>query len=172
MFLAFVATMMVPSHVTLIPNYKIVVDAHLANTYTALFLTSMFTGTNAFNIFFFRQYFLSIPKDLENAAIVDGCSRLGVFFKIVLPNAKPAIATTAILSFRSVWNAFLWPMIVINDYDKLTLTVGLKYLKEWDPNWAVLLAGATMSIVPIVIVFLLFQKYFMASAMNSGFGGK
>lgn len=130
------------------------------------------TGTNAFNIFFFRQYFLSIPKDLENAAIVDGCSRLGVFFKIVLPNAKPAIATTAILSFRSVWNAFLWPMIVINDYDKLTLTVGLKYLKEWDPNWAVLLAGATISIVPIVIVFLLFQKYFMASAMNSGFGGK
>lgn len=76
------------------------------------------------------------------------------------------------LSFRSVWNAFLWPMIVINDYDKLTLTVGLKYLKEWDPNWAVLLAGATISIVPIVIVFLLFQKYFMASAMNSGFGGK
>mgnify|MGYP007107559117 CR=1 FL=1 len=64
------------------------------------------------------------------------------------------------------------PMIVINDYDKLTLTVGLKYLKEWDPNWAVLLAGATISIVPIVIVFLLFQKYFMASAMNSGFGGK
>ena len=172
LFLAFVATMMVPSHVTLIPNYKIVVDAHLANTYTALFLTSMFTGTNAFNIFFFRQYFLSIPKDLENAAIVDGCSRLGVFFKIVLPNAKPAIDTTAILSFRSVWNAFLWPMIVINDYDKLTLTVGLKYLKEWDPNWAVLLAGATISIVPIVIVFLLFQKYFMASAMNSGFGGK
>lgn len=91
LFLAFVATMMVPSHVTLIPNYKIVVDAHLANTYTALFLTSMFTGTNAFNIFFFRQYFLSIPKDLENAAIVDGCSRLGVFFKIVLPNAKPAM---------------------------------------------------------------------------------
>lgn len=172
LFMAFVATMMVPSHVTLIPNYKIVVDAKLANTYTALFLTSMFTGTNAFNIFFFRQYFLSIPKDLENAAIVDGCSRLGVFFRVVLPNAKPAIATTAILSFRSIWNAFLWPMIVINDYDKLTLTVGLKYLKEWEPNWAVLLAGASISIVPIVIVFLLFQKHFMSSAMNSGFGGK
>ena len=172
LFMAFVATMMVPSHVTLIPNYKIVVDSGLANTYKALFLTSMFTGSNAFNIFFFRQYFLSIPKDLENAAIVDGCSRLGVFFRVVLPNAKPAIATTAILSFRSVWNAFLWPMIVINDYDKLTLTVGLNYLKEWEPNWAVLLAGATVSIVPIVIVFLVFQKQFMSSAMNSGFGGK
>ena len=133
---------------------------------------NMFTGANAFNIFFFRQFFLSIPKDLENAAIIDGCTRLGVFFRIVLPNAKPAIATTAILSFRSVWNAFLWPMLVINDYDKLTLTVGLKYLKEWEPNWAVLLAGASLSIVPIVIVFLIFQKQFMASTMNSGFGGK
>lgn len=172
LFLAFIATMMVPSHVTLIPNYKIVVDMKLINTYAALFLTNMFTGANAFNIFFFRQFFLSIPKDLENAAIIDGCSRLGVFFRIVLPNAKPAIATTAILSFRSVWNAFLWPMLVINDYDKLTLTVGLKYLKEWEPNWAVLLAGATLSIVPIVIVFLIFQKQFMASTMNSGFGGK
>ena len=172
LFLAFIATMMVPSHVTLIPNYKIIVDMGLINTYAALFLNSMFTGANAFNIFFFRQFFLSIPKDLESAAIIDGCSRLGVFFRIVLPNAKPAIATTAILSFRGVWNSFLWPMLVINDYDKLTLTVGLKYLKEWEPNWAVLLAGASLSIVPIVIVFLVFQRQFMASTMNSGFGGK
>jgi len=153
LFLAFIATMMIPSHVTLIPNYKIVVDMKLINTYAALFLTNMFTGSNAFNIFFFRQFFLSIPKDLENAAIIDGCTRLGVFFRIV-------------------WNEFLWPMLVINDYDKLTLTVGLKYLKEWEPNWAVLLAGASLSIVPIVIVFLIFQKQFMASTMNSGFGGK
>lgn len=94
-----------------------------------------------------------------------------MFLRIILPNSKPAIATTAILSFRSVWNAFLMPMLIINDYDKLTLTVGLKYLKEWEPNWAVLLAGASLSIVPIVIVFLAFQKYFMNSNMNAGFGG-
>ena len=172
LFLAFIATMMIPSHVTLIPNYKTIVDMNLYNTYTALFLTNVFTASNAFNIFFFRQFFLSIPKDLENAAIIDGCSRFKVFFRVVLPNAKPAIATTAILSFRSVWNAFLMPMLIINDYDKLTLPVGLKYLKEWEPNWAVLLAGATLSIVPIVVVFLIFQKHFMASSMNSGFGGK
>ncbi len=171
LFLAFVATMMIPSHVTLIPNYKTIVDMKLYNTYTALFLTSVFTASNAFNIFFFRQFFLSIPKDLENAAIIDGCSRIKVFFKIILPNSKPAIATTAILSFRSIWNNFLMPMLVINDYDKLPLTVGLKYLKEWEPNWAVLLAGATLSIVPIVIVFLVFQKYFMQSNMKAGFGG-
>jgi len=172
LFLLFIATMMVPSHVILIPNYKIIVDMNLYNSYLALFLTNMFTASNAFNIFFFRQFFLSIPADLENAAIIDGCSRIGVFFRIVLPNAKPAVATTAILSFRSIWNAFLWPMLVINDYDKLTLTVGLNYLKETDPNWAVLLAGASLSIVPIMIVFLVFQKYFMSSGLNSGFGGK
>ena len=167
LFLAFVATMMIPSHVTLIPNYKIIIDMHLANTYLALFLSSMFTGANAFNIFFFRQFFLSFPKDLENAAIIDGCSRFGVFLRVILPNAKPAIATTAILSFRSVWNSFLWPMLVITDYDRLTLTVGLKYLKEWETNWAVLLAGAT-----ILIVFFAFQRQFVASTMNTGFGGK
>lgn len=172
LFLAFVATMMIPSHVTLIPNYKIIIDMHLANTYLALFLSSMFTGANAFNIFFFRQFFLSFPKDIENAAIIDGCSRFGVFLRVILPNAKPAIATTAILSFRSVWNSFLWPMLVITDYDRLTLTVGLKYLKEWETNWAVLLAGATISIVPILIVFFAFQRQFVASTMNTGFGGK
>ena len=172
LFLAFVATMMIPSHVTLIPNYKIIIDMHLANTYLALFLSSMFTGANAFNIFFFRQFFLSFPKDLENAAIIDGCSRFGVFLRVILPNAKPAIATTAILSFRSVWNSFLWPMLVITDYDRLTLTVGLKYLKEWETNWAVLVAGATISIVPILIVFFAFQRQFVASTMNTGFGGK
>ena len=172
LFLAFVATMMIPSHVTLIPNYKIMIDMQLANAYLALFLSSMFTGANAFNIFFFRQFFLSFPKDLENAAIIDGCSRFGVFLRVILPNAKPAIATTAILSFRSVWNSFLWPMLVITDYDRLTLTVGLKYLKEWETNWAVLLAGATISIVPILIVFFAFQRQFVASTMNTGFGGK
>ena len=84
---------------------------------------------------------------------------------------EPAIATTAILSFRSVWNAFLWPMLVINDYDKLTLTVGLKYLKEWEPNWAVRAShqpGASLSIVPIVIVFLIFPKAVHGLYMNSG----
>ena len=81
LFFAFIATMMIPSHVTLIPNYKIIVDMNLYNSFTAIFLSSMFTASNAFNIFFFRQYFLSIPKDLENAAIVDGCSKIGIFFR-------------------------------------------------------------------------------------------
>ncbi len=172
LFLLFIATMMIPGYVTLIPNYTTMVHLKLNNHYIALFLTNMFTATNAFNIFFFRQYFLSIPKDLENAAIVDGCSRMRVFLQMILPNTKPAIATTLILSFRTVWNEFLWPMLIISDYDKLTLTVGLKYLKEFESNWAVLLAGASLSIVPIVFIFLIFQNYFMASTASTGFGGR
>lgn len=171
-FFAFIATMMIPSHVVLIPNYRIIVDMHLYNTFFALFLTSMYTSANAFNIFFFRQFFLTIPKDLESAGIIDGCSYFTIFFRIILPNSQPAIATTAILSFRTVWNQFLWPMIVINDYNKMTLTVGLKYLKEWEQNWAVLLSGASLSIIPIVVVFLIFQKQFMSTTLSSGFGGK
>ena len=170
-FILFIAVMMVPSHVTTIPNYKTIIDLNLTNSYWALFLTSVFTATNSFNIFFFRQYFLTIPKDLENAAVIDGCSKFRVFLQIIMPNSKPAIATTAILSFRSVWNQFLFPMLVISDYDKLPLTVGLKYLKEWEPNWAVLLAGSSLSIVPIVIIYLIFQKYFLQSNLTSGFGG-
>lgn len=170
-FLAFIATMMIPSHVTTIPNYRIVVEMNLYNSYLALFLSGIFTGSNAFNIFFFRQFFLTIPKDLENAAIIDGCSHFGVFWRIIMPNSKPAIATTAILSFRSIWNSFLWPMLVISDYNKLPLTVGLKYLKDWEANWSVLLAGASLSIVPMVIIYLIFQKQFMSTTVNTGFGG-
>ncbi|HHV13485.1 MAG TPA: carbohydrate ABC transporter permease [Clostridiales bacterium] len=170
-FILFIAVMMVPSHVTTIPNYKTIIELKLINSYWALFLTSVFTAANSFNIFFFRQYFLTIPKDLENAAVIDGCSRFRVFIQIIMPNSKPAIATTAILSFRSVWNQFLFPMLVISDYDRLPITVGLKYLKEWEPNWAVLLAGSSLSIIPIVIVYLIFQKYFLQSNLSSGFGG-
>ncbi len=170
-FFMFVATMMLPGHVTLIPNYAVVTRLKLINTYWALG-TSLFTAANAFNIFFFRQFFLTIPKDLENAAVIDGCSRFRCFFTVVLPNAKPAIATTAILSFRGVWNAFLWPMLVLNDYNKMTITVGLTYLKQFEANWTVLLAGASLSILPIIALFICFQRYFMSTNLGAGFGGK
>lgn len=170
-FLLFLSTMMIPGHVVLIPNYSIISKLNWVDKYIALFVNSLFTGANAFNIFFFRQYFMSIPKDLENAAIIDGCSHAGVYFRIILPNSKPAIATVAILSFRSVWNSFLWPMLVINSYDKMTITVGLQYYKGAVDNAATVLAGVTIAIIPVIVVFLIFQKYFMNATMNSGFGG-
>lgn len=170
-FFLFLATMMVPSHVTLIPNFAIISKLGWIDNYLALFVNSLFTGANAFNIFFFKQYFMSIPKDLESAAIIDGCNRAKVYFKIVLPNAKPAIATVAILSFRSVWNSFLWPMLVINDYNKMTITVGLQYFKGAVQNQGQLLSGTVLTVIPVILVFLFFQKYFINSTVNSGFGG-
>lgn len=170
-FVLFLATMMVPSHVVLIPNFAIVSKLGWIDHYIALFAHSLFTGANAFNIFFFKQYFMSIPKDLESAAIIDGCNSAQVFTKIIMPNSKPAIATVAILSFRSVWNSFLWPMLVINDYDKMTVTVGLQYFKGSVSNQAEILAGTVIAIIPIIIVFIAFQKYFINSTVNSGFGG-
>jgi len=170
-FILFVATMMVPSHVTLIPNYTIVSRLGWIDSYICLFVNMIFTSANAFNIFFFRQYFMSIPKDLENAAIIDGCSHAGIYFRIVLPNSKPAIATVAILSFRTVWNSFLWPMLVINSFDKMTVTVGLQYYRSAVDNSTQVLAGVTLAIIPVIIVFLIFQRQFINSTVNSGFGG-
>lgn len=171
-FLAILSTMMMPGHVTLIPNYVIMRMLNWIDKYVALIIHPLFTGANAFNIFFFRQFFLSIPKDLEDAAIIDGCTRARMFFSIVIPNSKPAIATVAILSFRTVWNSFLWPSIVMNSYEKMTITVGLQYFKAVVSSWGELLAGTTVALIPMIIVFLVFQRYFIRSTVNTGFGGQ
>lgn len=171
-FLAILATMMLPGHVTLIPNYSIVRSLHWIDKFAAIMIPPLFTGVNAFNIFFFRQYFLSIPEELEDAAIIDGCSRFKLFFTIIIPNSKPAIATVGILSFRSIWNSFLWPSIVMNTYEKMTITVGLKYFQGVVSNWGELLAGTTVALIPVLVVFLIFQKYFIQTSLDSGFGGK
>ncbi|HHV83498.1 MAG TPA: carbohydrate ABC transporter permease [Tepidanaerobacter syntrophicus] len=171
-FLAILSTMMMPGHVTLIPNYVIMRVLNWIDKYIALIVHPLFTGSSAFNIFFFRQFFLSIPKDLEDAAIIDGCTRARMFFSIVMPNSKPAIATVAILSFRSVWNSFLWPSIVMNTYEKMTITVGLQYFKAMVSGWGELLAGTTVALIPMLVVFIIFQKYFIRSTLNTGFGGQ
>ena len=170
-FLIFLGTMMVPSAVTFIPNYIIISKLGWINNYLALIVPPLFTASNVFNIFFLKQYFITIPDDLENAAIIDGCSRFVSFFRIVLPNAKPALATVSILSFTEQWNSFLWPLLVMNDYDKMPIQVGLTYLKTMTDNWGVILAGATLAIVPAIIIFLIFQKYFVGSTVTTGFGG-
>ncbi|NSW89195.1 MAG: carbohydrate ABC transporter permease [Firmicutes bacterium] len=172
-FLMLLGTMMIPGHVTLIPNFIIMRILHWIDKYEALIVPSLVSGGNIFNIFFLRQYFLSIPKDLEAAAIIDGCSRFRVFLNIILPNAKPALATVAILSFNRKWNEFLWPMIVMNTYEKMPIQVGLQYLKgSVNTNWGIVLAGSTIAILPTIIIFLVFQKYFIRTVVNTGLGGQ
>jgi multiple sugar transport system permease protein len=169
-FILLISTMMIPSYVTLIPNFAIMVKLGLLNSHWALILRSILTGS-ATAIFLFRQYFLSIPKDLENAAIVDGCSWAGVFFRIILPNSKPVIATVAILTFRSTWNAYLWPSIILQEERLWTWTLGLKLLSEWETRQSVLMAGSVISMLPIFIIYIVFQKYFVNSELSSGFTG-
>ena len=169
-FLLLISTMMIPCYVTLIPNFAIMVKLKLLNSHMALILRSALSGS-ATSIFLFRQFFLSIPRDLENAAIIDGCSWRSVFFRIILPNSKPAIATVIILSFRETWNAFLWPQLVLQDDRLWTWTLALKVLSEFETNQSVLLAGAVISIVPVLVIYILCQKYFVNSQVNAGFGG-
>lgn len=169
-FILLISTMMIPGYVTLIPNFAIMVKLQLLNNHLALILRSALSGS-ATSIFLFRQYFLSIPRDLENAAIIDGCSWPMVFFRIILPNSKPAIATVLILSFRSTWNAFLWPQLILQDDRLWTWTLALKILTEFETNQSVLLAGSVISIVPVLVIYLLCQKYFVNSQVSAGFGG-
>ncbi|MDF2668947.1 MAG: ABC-type sugar transport system, permease component [Paenibacillus sp.] len=171
-FMCLLGVMMMPGHITLIPNYSLMRELGWINEYKALIVPMIFQGSLVFNIFFMRQYFLAIPKELDEAAIIDGCSRFGVWWRIIMPNARPALATIAILSFVSEWNTFLWPVIVINDYLKMPIQVGVSYFKANVNDWGVLMAATSMAIVPLIIIFAVFQKHFIKSMLTSGLSGK
>lgn len=172
-FLMLLGTLMLPGHVTLIPNFIIMRILHWIDKYVAMIIPSLVNSQNIFNIFFLRQFFLSIPRELEDAAIIDGCSRFRVFLNVIIPNSKPALATVAILSFNNKWNEFLWPMIVMNTYEKLPIQVGLSYLQQAiSTNWGVVVAGSTIAIIPTIVVFLVFQKFFIKTIVNTGLGGQ
>ena len=172
-FLALLGVMMMPGHITLIPRFALVRKLGWINKYAALIVPGIFGGQLVFNIFLMRQHFLSVPKELEEAALIDGCSRWGVWWKVVMPNSKPAIATLAIIGFKSEWNSFLWPNIVINDYMKMPIQVGLSCLQSnMRTGWDVLMAGTTIAIVPLIVIFLCFQRFFISGVMTSGMGGR
>ncbi|MFH1926587.1 MAG: carbohydrate ABC transporter permease [Chloroflexota bacterium] len=173
LFLALLGVMMLPGHITLIPKYVLMRYLGWINSYLALLIPPVFGAGIVFNTFFMRQYFLSFPKELEDAAVIDGCSRLGLFLRIIIPNSKPALATVAIISFKNEWNAFLWPLVVINDYLKMPIQVGLSYFQSnVATSWGTLLAGAMLAILPLVLVFLAFQRYFVSGMLTSGLAGK
>ena len=172
-FLALLGVMMMPAHITLIPRFALVRKLGWINKYAALIIPGIFSGQLVFNIFLMRQHFLSVPKELEEAALIDGCSRWGVWWKVVMPNSKPAIATLAIIGFKSEWNSFLWPNIVINDYMKMPIQVGLSCLQSnMRTGWDILMAGTTVAIIPLIIIFLCFQRFFISGVMTSGMGGR
>ena len=171
LFLLILITMLVPPQVNIIPLFFLMRQLNWINSYQALILPGLFGG---FGIFMMRQYFLGLPKDLEESARIDGCNLFTTFFKIVLPLALPVIATLAIFTFVTSWNSFMWPLIVTNSESMRTLPVGLAIFKGSFREitlWGDLLACSVICTIPVVGVFLLGKKYFINDIMQGAVKG-
>lgn len=165
-FLVVLITMMVPPQVNIIPLFFVMRELHLVDTYTALILPGLFGG---FGVFLMRQFYLSLPKDLEEAAKMDGCNLFETFFKIALPISIPAIATLTIFTFVTTWNSFMWPLIITNSETMRTLPVGLAIFKgsfREITMWGDLLACSVVCTIPVIIIFLLGKKYFLSDLLS------
>jgi multiple sugar transport system permease protein len=166
MFALVLATMMIPMQVTMIPTYLLLNSAKLTNTLVGIALPGL---VSAFSIFLFRQFMMTIPDDLLEAARLDGASEARVFESIVLPMSRPILAVQAVLTFIAGWNSFLWPLIIANDEEKYTLAVGLSLLnRQLTINPPLQMAGASLMVVPILIVFAIFSRHVVQGFTMSG----
>jgi multiple sugar transport system permease protein len=166
LFVGILATLMVPFQVVMIPTLLIVKALGLVDSLPALVLPNLVT---AFGIYLLRQFFLSLPAELEEAAIVDGAGRLRILTTILLPLMGPPLSTLAVLTFLQVWNDFLWPLVVTSSPDTMTVQLGLATFQSAHfTNWPVLMAGTLMSQLPVLVLFLLGQRYFVRSIATSG----
>jgi len=166
MFLGILAMMMIPGQVVMVPTYMVLSKLGWVNTYKGLtipFLTSMF------GVFLMRQFFLSVPKSLEEAAAIDGLGRFGTFFRIIMPTATTALTTQFILMFTGNWNSFLWPNLLTASEEMYTLPVGLNsFYGQYFQMWDQVLAGAMLLSLPMILVFLIFQKNFIKGIASTG----
>lgn len=174
-FLVILATMMVPFPVILIPLFITVMKIHAGflsglpaafqSPYWLYMWLVLPTSVSAFGIFLLRQAFRAIPKELEEAVVMDGGTPLDIWWKVMIPLSRPAIATLAIFTFVGSWGDFLWPLIVLREPDLYTLPVGVAYLAgTFSANWRLIAAGSVLAIVPIVVFFLVLQRYFIGGA--------
>lgn len=171
LFIFVVATMMLPLQVIMIPLFVIFKELGWLNTYKPLIVPA-FLGGGAFNIFLLRQFFLTLPRELFDAARIDGASEWGIYWRIALPLARPALVTVAILTFMFAWNDFLGPLIYLSDQAKNTLALGLAlFVGQHGTDWGVLMAASVLMMVPVVALFFLFQRYFIQGFTTSGMKG-
>ncbi len=165
LFICVLIVLSIPLEVVMLPLYKQISNWGLMDNYMAIVLPFM---AHASTIFFFRQYLLGIPKELMEAGRIDGSTEYGIFFRLIIPIMKPAFAAMAILNGMTAWNNYLWPLLVIRSADKYTLTLGLNTLiNPYGDNYNLLIVGCFFSIVPIFILFICFQKYFI-EGMTAG----
>ncbi|MDN7245113.1 carbohydrate ABC transporter permease [Planococcus shenhongbingii] len=170
LFAIVLATMMIPGFVTLIPQYVLFANLGWVNTYYPLIVPSFFGS--AFNIFLLRQFYMTIPTELIEAAKMEGANHFYIWWKIGLPLTKPAIATVAIFSFNGAWNDFLGPLLYLNDEKLYTLQIGLQVFKgQLSTQWNYLMAGSLLVLLPVILIFFIFQKYFI-QGINLQSGGK
>ncbi|WP_083853559.1 carbohydrate ABC transporter permease [Synechococcus sp. PCC 6312] len=168
-FALVLATIMIPFQIVMIPLYILAVQLGLRNTYLGIIFPAI---ASAFGIFLLRQAFQGVPKELEEAARLDGCSELGLWWFVMIPAIRPALVTLAIFVFIGAWSDFLWPLIVLDQQELYTLPIGVATLAgTFSLDWRLIAAGSVISIVPVLIVFLLLQRYIMPSQASSGLKG-
>jgi len=161
-----IVTLMVPFQVTLIPVFIQLFDLGWLDTYQGLIVPR---ATSAFGIFLLRQFFLSVPRELDEAARIDGAGHLRIYARIILPLSKPALATLAVLHFTNLWNDLLWPLVMTSSTEMRTLPAGLTLFGgQHVTDHAVLLAGATISLLPLALAFIFAQRYFVAGVATTG----
>jgi raffinose/stachyose/melibiose transport system permease protein len=166
-FIFFLIGMMLPFQVALVPINIIYSRLNLLNTYFGLFYVYIGFGISL-GILVLRGFFRTIPKDIDDAALIDGCSKLRLFWNIIVPISKPAIATLIIMDFLSTWNEYLLAMVIINDNNKKTVPVGLMtFVGEFSTDYSLLCAGTLITLVPVIIVYLVFQRHFVEGMAGS-----
>jgi multiple sugar transport system permease protein len=166
LFLMYLSTLMLPWQVYMIPQYLIVTRLNMVDTHLGLILTQIFAP---FGVFLLKQFFLGIPNEYSEAAKMDGCNQIGICFRIIVPMSKPAITTLVLLTFMGAWNDYLAPLIYLKTESLRTLQIALHYFQgEHDTNWALLMAGTCLSILPILIVYIFCQKQLMEGMASAG----
>jgi multiple sugar transport system permease protein len=171
LFVLFLGTLMVPQEVLIVPMYWLMQSLGWVDSYWALILPWAFT---AFGTFLLRQFFLTVPAELEEAARVDGCGPFGSFFRIMLPLARPALAVLTVFTFISFWGSFLWPLVIINSVeDKGTVPLGLaQFIGQQGTQWNLMMAASMMAMLPTVLLVILLQKHLVRGLLVTGLGGR
>ena len=163
------SSLMIPGIILLVPKFIILNEFRLINSYAGLIIPGLVSVTN---IFLMKQFFETIPKDLEQAALIDGCSYFRIFWQVFLPISKPALAAVAIYTFQGSWNEFLWPVIVTYTENMYTLPLGMASLRtELMTDWPLLMAGTILISLPTLAIFIIFQRYFVQGVASSGLKG-
>jgi multiple sugar transport system permease protein len=169
-FLLYLSTLMIPQEVLVVPMFILMQQLGWVNSYAALILPWAFT---AFGTFLLRQFFFGIPRELEEAAMVDGAGRLRVLLQIVVPIARPALAVLAVFTFIGYWNSFLWPLIIVNTSNMATVPLGLDMFRgQQGSQWHLMMAASMISMLPSVVMLLLLQRYLVRGIALTGMGGR